>query len=137
MTASINPDDYSYPPKEAADAREPQGFVYDNPNPLPVEPESTYVPEREFVLMPLFRRIGEMLGIRRREEPEYIYEAAPEPPAFPGNPGYQNANLAPSHQSAPGAERASVQKAPEPAQEPEQEWARLQPEVVSEAAPAI
>jgi hypothetical protein len=33
-----------------------------------------YEPEREFVLMPLFRRIGEMLGIRRSPEPEYVYQ---------------------------------------------------------------
>ena len=37
------------------------------------ESEFECVPEREFVLMPLFRRIGEMFGIRRCEQPEYIY----------------------------------------------------------------
>jgi hypothetical protein len=36
----------------------------------------TYVPEREFVLMPLFRRIGERLGLRRNplQEPIHIAE---------------------------------------------------------------
>jgi len=37
-----------------------------------------YVPEREFVLMPLFRRIGQLFGIGRNEESEYVYEPAPE-----------------------------------------------------------
>lgn len=37
------------------------------------EYDPNYVPEREFVLMPLFRRIGEALGIRRRSEPEEHY----------------------------------------------------------------
>src|SRR5947209_9922321 len=40
-----------------------------------------YVPEREFVLMPLFRRIGQLFGIGRHEESEYVYEPAPEPQA--------------------------------------------------------
>jgi hypothetical protein len=45
---------------------------------------SQYVPEREFVLMPLFRRIGKLFGLRRGEEPQYIaetgfsHEVAPE-----------------------------------------------------------
>jgi hypothetical protein len=76
MTASTNPDENSYPPKEAG-SRESAGFVYDDPN-LPQEAESSYVPEREFVLMPLFRRIGELLGVRRHQEPEYTYASAPE-----------------------------------------------------------
>jgi hypothetical protein len=39
--------------------------------------DPAYEPEREFVLMPLFRRIGEKLGIRRRAaQPEYRYETA-------------------------------------------------------------
>jgi hypothetical protein len=41
-----------------------------------------YVPEREFVLMPLFRRIGQLFGIGRNEESEYVYEPAPEPQAI-------------------------------------------------------
>jgi hypothetical protein len=40
-----------------------------------------YVPQREFVLMPLFRRIGQLFGIGRHEEPEYVYQSAPEPQA--------------------------------------------------------
>jgi len=76
MTASNSPDENPYPPKEAG-SHEPTGFVYDDPS-APPEAEPTYVPEREFVLMPLFRRIGELLGIRRHEEPEYIYESTAE-----------------------------------------------------------
>ena len=38
-----------------------------------VEYDADYVPEREFVLMPLFRRIGEMLGLRKHQEQDYIY----------------------------------------------------------------
>jgi hypothetical protein len=54
---------------------EQQGFAYDDANTPEYDPN--YVPEREFVLMPLFRRIGETLGIRRRSEAEAHY--APEP----------------------------------------------------------
>jgi hypothetical protein len=43
--------------------------------------DADYVPEREFVLMPLFRRIGQLFGIGRNEESEYVYEPAPEPQA--------------------------------------------------------
>jgi len=39
-----------------------------------VEHDANYQPEREFVLMPLFRRIGEMLGLGRNQEAEYIHE---------------------------------------------------------------
>jgi len=45
------------------------------------EYDLSYEPEREFVLMPLFRRIGEMLGLRRNHEAEYVYE--PEQKAQP------------------------------------------------------
>ncbi len=39
--------------------------------------DPAYVPEREFVLMPLFRRIGEKLGLRKRPaEADYRYETA-------------------------------------------------------------
>jgi len=69
MTASISPDENSYSPK---DSSESTGFTYGDPN-APVQTESTYVPEREFVLMPLFRRIGELLGIWRQTDREYIY----------------------------------------------------------------
>ncbi|PYY05127.1 MAG: hypothetical protein DMG64_03505 [Acidobacteria bacterium] len=77
MMASFSPDDNSSKPKDASEA---SGFIYDHAN-APAPAESGYVPEREFVLMPLFRRFGEMLGIRREPEPEYIYqgeELAPE-----------------------------------------------------------
>ena len=47
------------------------------------ESDCPEVPEREFVLMPLFRRIGELLGIRREEETEYLYEPEPESSATP------------------------------------------------------
>jgi len=61
-----------------------QHFTYDDPNTPPEqEYDPDYVPEREFVLMPLFRRMGEMLGIRRnREDVDHIYapgSAALEP----------------------------------------------------------
>jgi hypothetical protein len=39
--------------------------------------DSAYVPEREFVLMPLFRRIGEMLGLRKGAA-EVVYSYEPE-----------------------------------------------------------
>lgn len=35
--------------------------------------DENYVPEREFVLMPYFRRIGQRLGFRRSSAPESIY----------------------------------------------------------------
>lgn len=76
--ASTNPDENSYTPKKP-DLPEPLGFTYDDPH-APPESESSYVPEREFVLMPLFRRLGEMLGIRRRLEFEHIYEPTAEAP---------------------------------------------------------
>jgi hypothetical protein len=46
-----------------------------------IDDAQQYVPEREFVLMPLFRRIGRLFGIGRHEEPEYVYQSAPEPQA--------------------------------------------------------
>lgn len=56
-------------------SEEQQNLTYDDPNtPQEQEYDPNYVPEREFVLMPLFRRIGEMLGIRRKNE-----DWAPEP----------------------------------------------------------
>lgn len=130
MTASISPDDYSDSSKDAS-SREQPGFVYDDPNASPTEPEPNYVPEREFVLMPLFRRIGEMLGIRRHVEPQYTYEAAFEAPQSQINSSYyQDADLAADRQSA-RTEPAIVQNAP-PRHDPEQEWAKPQPEVPSE-----
>jgi hypothetical protein len=38
------------------------------------EYDLNYEPGREFVLMPLFRRIGEMLGLRRSRETEYVHQ---------------------------------------------------------------
>jgi hypothetical protein len=45
------------------------------------EYDPNYEPEREFVLMPLFRRIGEMLGFRRSPEAEYVYQPEQNAPA--------------------------------------------------------
>ena len=78
MSAIGGPDEQSH--TEQQDQRFEQhnlpesGFDYD----------PDYEPEREFVLMPLFRRLGAMLGFRREKEPEYVYEAdqstfSPEP----------------------------------------------------------
>ena len=82
MTESNNPDEKS----EKLAGSQGQDFVYDDPNgaieQTEYEHDPNYVPEREFVLMPLFRRIGAMFGIRRRgEEQEYIYrpESVAEP----------------------------------------------------------
>ena len=73
MAARIT-SDVSSPTSQASDTDQPV-FMYDDPN--AVQPEAEYVPEREFVLMPLFRHIGQMLGIYRPKESEYIY--TPEP----------------------------------------------------------
>jgi len=48
------------------------------------EYDPNYEPEREFVLMPLFRRIGEILGLRRSPEAEYVYEPEQSTPAQQG-----------------------------------------------------
>jgi len=133
MTASINPDDYSHTPKDT-DPRDPQGFTYEDPNTQPTEPESTYVPEREFVLMPLFRRIGELLGIRRGEEPEYIYEATQEAPPSQVNSAHEDANPVPESHAQPVLESRFVE-AGEPIHESIQEPAKPEPEFVSEVAP--
>ena len=132
MTASINPDDHSYTPKNA-DPREPQGFVYDDPNAPPTEPES-YVPEREFVLAPLFRRIGELLGIGRREEREYTYEASREATSREANARHEEEKVglygAAHPELAPDAQADHVH-------EPVQEWAQLEPTGLPEAIPVI
>ena len=52
-----------------------------NPAEIRSEYDPNYEPEREFVLMPLFRRIGEMLGLRRSAETEYVYEPEQSTPA--------------------------------------------------------
>ncbi|MBV9073044.1 MAG: hypothetical protein JOZ10_05375 [Acidobacteria bacterium] len=72
MTAHASQYDSSHPSNPNPENQ--HGFVYDSSESAP--PEAEYVPEREFVLMPLFRRIGQLLGIRREPEPEYIYEPA-------------------------------------------------------------
>jgi hypothetical protein len=46
-----------------------------------IDDAQQYVPEREFVLMPLFRRIGQLFGIGGHEQPKYVYDSAPEPQA--------------------------------------------------------
>jgi hypothetical protein len=77
MTPRITPDDsHTVPSSETFD----QDLSYsDSSN---SELESGYIPEREFVLMPLFRRLGQMFGLRRNEEPEYVYtpESVAPPP---------------------------------------------------------
>ena len=133
MTASINPDDHSYSSKDA-DSREPQGFVYDDPNAPPAEPESDYVPEREFVLMPLFRRIGELLGIRRGEEPEYIHEASQEATRLEANTSHEEQNAGLDGAAHPEPARGSHA---EHVHEPVQEWAQLEPTGLPEAIPVI
>jgi hypothetical protein len=79
MTAANNPDEKS----ENLAGSQGQDFVYDDPNgaieQTEYEHDPNYVPEREFVLMPLFRRIGEIFGTRRRgAEQEYIYRREPD-----------------------------------------------------------
>lgn len=70
MTARITPEDNSQDPNQTHQ----QSLQYEEAQ--PTDFDKYYVPEREFVLMPLFRRIGRMLGIKQAEEPEYVY--APE-----------------------------------------------------------
>ena len=133
MTASINPDDHSYAAKDA-DYREAEGFVYDDPNTPPTELESAYVPEREFVLMPLFRRIGELLGIHRREEPEHIYEAPKEAASIERKINHEALNS--GFEVAAHSEPALASTA-EPAHEPVQEWAQLEPSGFPESVPTV
>ena len=68
MSAISGPDEHSHTEQHSETSEQHSsaegGFAYD-PN---------YQPEREFVLMPLFRRIGEMLGLHRSQEAEYVYE---------------------------------------------------------------
>jgi len=74
MTAPIDPDQNPHTMQNPG-STERQPFVYDDPTSDPNQQrEFEYVPEREFVLMPLFRRIGQLLGIRREEDTEYVYE---------------------------------------------------------------
>src|SRR5207302_6557878 len=119
MTASSNPDENAYIAKDAA-SNEPAGFVYDNPSAPAPETESAYIPEREFVLMPLFRRMGELLGIRRRKEPEYIYEAASEVPPSDARTAYGEASISPEEL---GRSQAGD---PAPVQDLSNRWTALQ-----------
>ena len=69
MALRITPEDNSHTRFSAEPLSQDQGFVQSDRSEL--EPE--YVPEREFVLMPFFRRIGQMLGLRKQEQAEYLY----------------------------------------------------------------
>ena len=134
MTASTNPDENFHIPKDAGSA-EPMGFVYDDPS-APPQAESTYIPEREFVLMPLFRRLGELLGISRQTAIEHIDEPTPEALRVEASTAHEKASL--SHEEPNFAEVADVQLV----QEPANEWAELQaseplPDVVSEVAEPV
>jgi len=134
MTASTNPDDNSYTPKDA-DSRQPMGFVYDDSSAPPTEPEPNYVPEREFVLMPLFRRIGELLGIRRQPEPEYIAETAPEPQRAEASLVHEGANF--GRDTSHAHEEPGFAFAPEaePVRESAHEWAEPQPNALPDTEP--
>src|SRR5262249_26978974 len=103
-------------------------------NAPPAEPESDYVPEREFVLMPLFRRIGELLGIRRGEEPEYIHEASQEATRLEANTSHEEQNAGLDGAAHPAPARGSHA---EHVHEPVQEWAQLEPTGLPEAIPVI
>jgi hypothetical protein len=79
MSAINGPDEHSHT-EQYSEAPQQYSNATDNES----EYDQSYEPEREFVLMPLFRRIGEILGLRRNHEPEYIYQpeqntAAQEP----------------------------------------------------------
>jgi len=116
MTASSNPDENADIAKDAA-PKEPAGFVYDDPRgPVP-ETESAYIPEREFVLMPLFRRMGELFGIRRGKEPEYIYEAASEVPPSDVRTAHGEASI-----SQPGELRQSQTEDSTPVEDLTNRW---------------
>lgn len=75
MSAIGGPDEHSHTEQHPERSEQynsiESGFEYD-PN---------YQPEREFVLMPLFRRIGAMLGLGRNQEPDDVYPAEQSPPA--------------------------------------------------------
>ena len=77
MSASIGPDENSQAPQDL-EASEQQGFTSSDQGAPDYDPE--YVAEREFVLMPLFRRIGQLLGLRRHDEPQHIYQSEPGSP---------------------------------------------------------
>jgi hypothetical protein len=68
MMARITPE-HNYP----QDPDQTHQSLHYQDSQQPTDLDEYYVPEREFVLMPLFRRIGRMLGFKRAEEPEYVY----------------------------------------------------------------
>ena len=77
MSAIGGPDEHSHMeqhPKKSEQYHSAEGgFEY----------EPTYQPEREFVLMPLFRRIGQMLGFHRSAESDDVYQPEQSTPAQP------------------------------------------------------
>ena len=80
MSAIGGPDEHSHREQYPEASQQ-----HSNPTDRESGYDQNYEPEREFVLMPLFRRIGEMLGLRRNQEPEYIYESehpAPQQPVL-------------------------------------------------------
>lgn len=70
MSAITGPDEYSHVSSDSPQSNE-QSF--DSQQEMAQYP-ADYVPEREFVLMPLLRRIGNLLGLRKNEEPQYVSE---------------------------------------------------------------
>ncbi|HVH87358.1 MAG TPA: hypothetical protein VM912_11575 [Terriglobales bacterium] len=74
MSAPFGPDEQSHTAQHS-EVSEHQDPI--NQDQSALDYNGDYIPEREFVLMPLFRRIGEVLGLRRREEPQY-FESEPE-----------------------------------------------------------
>ena len=93
------------------------------------ESEFEYVPEREFVLMPLFRRIGEMFGIRRREQPQYVY--VPETAALRSEVVIEP-ELEPVKPLSPLVVHMSSEASARLASIPEDDILELEPEPVSE-----
>jgi hypothetical protein len=81
----------------------------------PYDPD--YVPEREFVLMPLFRRIGQLFGIGRDQESEYVYEPAAEPQAVTHSRAAEPEPEAAVQDYGFDAHAASADAAPEAASE--------------------
>ena len=72
MSASTGSDEHSYTEQHSQNPQD-ESVTDQEESPLAYDPD--YVPEREFVLMPLFRRIGDMLGLRRRDEEPPSVEA--------------------------------------------------------------
>ena len=126
MMAHIAPNDDDSQTHQTSTGSE-QGFTYGEQSSVS-DADADYVPEREFVLMPLFRRIGDMLGIRRAEQPEYIYvpdQVAPQrelvvanrPEAVPMAASASIAEASPITSLAPAEDVLGLESeiAPEPA----------------------